>query len=209
MHLFKYKSCEPFVHLVDILVNQRLYCATYDTLNDPVEGVFGHSIKAPDDPDADKLRHFSYEWTLHENRLKPNRICSLAGNVTNQLMWAHYTQGHKGVCFEIDCSGIQGLTPVTYFNNASHVSISEPKDYLKCKHSDWAYEEEHRIITESEHVPIEGRVRSIHLGARIDPVYIRPLFVLCDRAGVRVNMASPSVTGEITIFPLKQPLMGK
>jgi len=44
---------------------------------------------------------------FYDQVLKPLRssaICSLAGNPDNELMWAHYANEHRGICFEFDPS---------------------------------------------------------------------------------------------------------
>ena len=45
---YKYKAPTPFEYIADILINERLYCAPYDQLNDPFEGIFLESIQMGD-----------------------------------------------------------------------------------------------------------------------------------------------------------------
>ena len=40
MILYKYRSLENLEHVLDIILNQRLYCSTYPELNVPFEGLF-------------------------------------------------------------------------------------------------------------------------------------------------------------------------
>ena len=40
MILYKYRSLSNFEHVADIILNDRLYCPTYEELNDPFEGLF-------------------------------------------------------------------------------------------------------------------------------------------------------------------------
>lgn len=39
-HYYKYRSLSNLRYFLDILINKRLYMATYDELNDPMEGAF-------------------------------------------------------------------------------------------------------------------------------------------------------------------------
>jgi len=41
--LYKYKTIGSFRFLLDIIVNQRLYAAKYNKLNDPMEGLFWYN----------------------------------------------------------------------------------------------------------------------------------------------------------------------
>lgn len=43
MRAYKFRSPDRMEFVFDILFNQRLYCAEWHTLNDPVEGVFVYS----------------------------------------------------------------------------------------------------------------------------------------------------------------------
>jgi len=44
MILYKYRSLVNFERILDIILNQRLYCSKYDELNDPFEGLFIRTI---------------------------------------------------------------------------------------------------------------------------------------------------------------------
>lgn len=40
MHYYKFRSLENIKRFLDILINERLYAARYDKLNDPMEGSY-------------------------------------------------------------------------------------------------------------------------------------------------------------------------
>ena len=40
--LYKYKSLDNLMWILDIILNKRLYAAKYTELNDPMEGIFKH-----------------------------------------------------------------------------------------------------------------------------------------------------------------------
>ena len=76
--------------LIDILVRQRLYAASYDELNDPMEGYFLFDPSTEADVKAN----------LRDLR-KRTGICSLSKNYTNTLMWSFYGEDHKGICIKL------------------------------------------------------------------------------------------------------------
>lgn len=40
VHYYKYRSLSNLRYFLDILINKRLYMASYSELNDPMEGAF-------------------------------------------------------------------------------------------------------------------------------------------------------------------------
>ena len=44
MIFYKFKPVEQLAHLLDIVVNERLYCEHYEALNDPFEGQFARMV---------------------------------------------------------------------------------------------------------------------------------------------------------------------
>ena len=81
---YKYRSLENLDRFLDIIVNNRLYGAVYNTLNDPMEGKFNKQ----------GLEKSDFEEIY--GTLKTTRICSLLKKQDNQefpnnfLMWPHY-----------------------------------------------------------------------------------------------------------------------
>src|SRR5262249_39812283 len=82
------------------------------------------------------------------------RLCSLAGNCTNILLWSHYADSHRGLCIEFD-------TSVEHFGVAYKVKYE--RDYpvldlhsglelaaLLYKSDVWQYEEEYRMISHAQ-----------------------------------------------------------
>ena len=93
---YKYRSLDDFERFLDIIVNNRLYGAVYNTLNDPMEGKFNRDgLTKENIGDI-----YSY--------LKKTRICSLLLKDENQdfpndyLMWSHYANSHTGCCIELE-----------------------------------------------------------------------------------------------------------
>ena len=47
--LYKYRAFTSFENVVDIIVNQRLYAASFKNMNDPMEGCYGYSAEEYDE----------------------------------------------------------------------------------------------------------------------------------------------------------------
>jgi hypothetical protein len=122
----------------------------------------------------------------HENRNEEKkliRICSFSECNDSLLMWAHYSNEHKGICIEYDFNDSAEirpfLQPVFYSNIMLKINSSLQMDTINnvmasiCKAEDWNYEKEWRLtfftkkqIDKNENhanVPIP---KAIYLGAR-------------------------------------------
>ena len=112
---------------LDILENQRLYCALPSSFNDPFECRVNISFKASEDiknkraieqillkkPELSKAEAIEQapQWWKHlENKGSENairivrdsfRVCSFSARKPDDiLMWSHYAGGHNGICLE-------------------------------------------------------------------------------------------------------------
>lgn len=168
MTLYKYKSPTPFEHVADILMNERLYCAAYHRMNDPFEGVFLDSIRMGD-------RQLSV-LTTPDDIIPPEdaleaRICSLSSDGSSTLLWSLYAQRLEGVCVEIDCTDLESIPhKVIYTSDVPRFDkpgfASSDVYAVSHKTEEWHFEREYRIISENEHVSIQGRLRRVILGPR-------------------------------------------
>jgi hypothetical protein len=88
-------------------------------------------------------------------------------------LWSHYTNGHKGVVFEIDFSGIESQVHKVIYDDklptfgSTILTSPFPYEVLSCKTKHWEYESEYRIIHDSEYFPIANRIKAIYAGFRI------------------------------------------
>lgn len=180
MILYKYRSLTKLEHTLDIILNQRLYSSIYLELNDPFEGIFEtmflHKVyKKIEDLDSsvnDKIR-----------------ICSFSSDLNDVRLWSYYADGHKGIVFEIDFSGLETrnnykiIYPVEYSERLPWSSTTTVlgqlsiKEILSYKTNHWAFESEYRIIDESEHLEegkyfdIKGRIKAIYIGTRTSDIH--------------------------------------
>src|SRR5260221_14734404 len=100
--LYKYRSLENWKFVLDAIAHSRLYAATFDTLNDPMEGRYYYF--------GDDVSH-EFRRTIFENR-KQRRICSLSRTRTNTLLWSYYGGAHKGIALGVQVRPRQHPAPL-------------------------------------------------------------------------------------------------
>ena len=168
MKLFKYKSLQNFEHVSDIFCNHRFYAAQFYDLNDPMEGLF----------DVAKGTKQRYINAIKDGKRRL-KVCSFSQDMANILLWAHYADGFRGICIEIDVNDSEDfeVTEVTY--SPFRVFISDdsrdqlnimPQNILSVKAEAWEYEDEVRILTNGSHVKNDFQLKAIYLGLRTPDV---------------------------------------
>lgn len=205
MILYKYRSLANLEHVFDIILNQRLHCSTYLGLNDPFEGIFetidtraSLRLRAlgtlGGNPAyirglAESLKTYNRVEDLGKNANDKIKICSLSSDLNDVRLWSYYADGHKGIVFEIDFSGLETrknykiIYPVEYSEKLPWSSTNtilgqlSHKEVLSRKTNHWAFESEYRIIDESKHLEegkyfdIKGRIKAIYLGTRTSDIH--------------------------------------
>ncbi len=156
--LYKYRGIKELRYFVDIILNQRLYAAPYFDLNDPMEGHYLYE-KGKLNP---KVR------SLIKGDKEKTRICSLSRVKDNELMWAHYAEGHRGVAIGVSIDNKKHqVVPVIYdgLPKISNLSLRFPtaQEILSHKLKVWSYEEEIRVFTDNKHY-VDIKVEEILLG---------------------------------------------
>ena len=156
--LYKYRSLENFKNFIDIILRNRLFAAKYKDLNDPMEGQYYYRTGELNRDVRNKLLEEKGEL----------RLCSLSRIKNNQLMWSHYTNGHRGVAIgleivDTDCT----IKPIKYnglasicnqdFNDQTAIEI------LSHKLEVWNYEEEVRVFVKCRHF-IEIKIKEVTTG---------------------------------------------
>ena len=158
---YKYKSLDNFEFLMDILLKERLYAASYHELNDPMEGVIKIDNTVPKSREA--------EW---EEIVSQLRIVCFTRDYENTLMWSHYADGGKGCVIEFELLDDQKHHKVSYLVRptltAKDINDDKAIEILKYKNKPWKYEAEYRCIIPNEHfLPV--RIKSITFGPRAKP----------------------------------------
>ena len=198
--LYKYRSLANLEHVFDIILNQRLHCSTYPELNDPFEGLFviTTTITLSDllKRKRKTLPSTCIKWPIELERVKEVKdlfddsididkvkICSLSSDLSDVRLWSYYADGHRGIVFEIDFSGIEKKFKVMYSEKLPWSSTNtilgqlSPQEVLSRKTNHWAFESEYRIIDESEHLEegkyfdIKGMIKAIYIGTRTSDIH--------------------------------------
>lgn len=194
MELYKYKSVE---FIEDVIENKRLFCSTFDNLNDPMEWAF---TSDDDKVDIDKL--------INETEKGCWRICCLSRSKQHGLMWSMYGDSHRGVCIEVEVDenniADEGAFNIDEFGNSQWIwgdirYKSSPDDITDIKRRDitrvlwtkskqWEHEREVRFVchlNESEtSVYFPVKVKTIYLGKRIDENKASKIEQLCKKIGI-------------------------
>ena len=80
---------------------------------------------------------------------------------SNPLLWAHYTDKHKGICLGFDLPD-EHIRHVAYvstrlpFPNPSDLNERRAQDWLFTKFSGWCYEAECRVFAKLDHEDEDG-----------------------------------------------------
>lgn len=69
-----------------------IWCATFDRMNDPMEGFYRSNARARGSVDYDRFSEIVRDEKLGLG------IASLSETWDNELMWAHYADGFRGIC---------------------------------------------------------------------------------------------------------------
>lgn len=180
MNFYKFKSLECIEHASDIIINEQLYCADYDKLNDPFEGLFFYIIRHGAFSPAFS-NDFDSQVKECKNILVPFKICSLSKELSDVRMWSFYANDHKGIAIEIDFTDFEKDIKEIHYSEALpeyNLTTHEPHDLaeiLTKKTNHWSYESEYRIIHENTYYSIKGRIKKIYLGQRILDIHLEIL----------------------------------
>lgn len=186
MIAYKFRSSANIQFALDILLNQRLYCAPWKELNDPMEGVFAFSYPSGRDADAQQL---SADIGLAK---ADYRVCSLSANFQSHLLWAHYAGGFDGVAIEVelpdDDSNIRSIEYRGVFATVNLAARGDPDAHARrilfSKYDEWEYEEEIRILNRGPYYNLPNRPRRVIAGSRTNAALFDTLHLVCERLGI-------------------------
>ena len=183
--LYKYRPMNP--DTLDCLTKGSAWLSPANRQNDPFEC----SLRQIDD-----------------DSIKDIVISSFSEICDSILMWAHYSDNHKGICIEYSFHGFDRVTNVlepVYYSNKMMPYKNNPDFEISTriariaaitKAEDWSYEKEWRIAFPSEK---SGHYKtpnpnSIHLGLKFkdnDEKIRKRLLNICDKKGIRVFETIP------------------
>ncbi len=142
--LYKFRSLQNLRRFLDILVNNRLFMAHYNEMNDPMEGAF-----------LSDLEHSNMLKEVREGKRK-QLICCLSTDYKHTLLWSHYADSHQGCCLEVEVTSKQKQHRVVYSPKLPSITNSI-NDMLTHKSTYWEYEKEVRYFKDEQAKKIKAR----------------------------------------------------
>ena len=184
MLAYKFRSLEQLHYVLDIIFNNRLYCAAWSELNDPLETLWAHSYSPTEsEPHCNKI------VTEINKKLHNYRICSLSGTFESSLLWGHYASGFRGFAIAIelpnDCENIKKVAYNRYTfagGNIDHSTTTD--DYCEriifSKNREWKYEKEVRIVQKDTWFQLPDKaIKRIILGHKVDVAVFQMFKIIC------------------------------
>lgn len=132
-------------------------------------------------------------------------LCSFTINNSNNLMWSHYTNNHRGICVEYDKLFAKYLISNTDFICSNLVNYSESPPTINTakdreniiskalfnKQIEWKYEQEHRIVIWSnnnvDYIKFPRNfIKAVYVGAKANNQLISKVLDLCKPNGIKV-----------------------
>jgi hypothetical protein len=180
--LYKYYQFEGSRYWEPVISKGELYFSSYDQFNDPfelhfktsTEGDFGtrHRILIKHNPNNERIKSFNSQEDIdsyvgwlnestsslsgHRERMKSIGISCFSESHDEVLMWAHYSKGLSGICFEFEqklledkssppsiefvkVQYLESLPTINFFNDRNGFL-----DKVSAKSRSWSYEREVR-----------------------------------------------------------------
>lgn len=174
---------------IQTLLANQIFIASKKELNDPCEALF----------DDDNLRNYImlanvqiphksipqlYDEWIDEVR-EAFGVYSLSFDITNELLWSYYANGHKGFCIEYEMELLRELCIQDSYTNVIRMNYRNKPPTLHFKFSDnihevvyimhgykskkWEHEKEIRIISDKQGLIgiKESAVTGIYFGIRM------------------------------------------
>jgi hypothetical protein len=174
--LYRYRSLEELDRELEAIEERYLYCAAFETLNDPMEGLFStsRSLRESDS-------HRAIRASVRDNKSHIG-MCSFSEVHNHELMWAHYADQFRGICISYSFSKLlKGLPEevnfVRMFYNETEPTIHRTSDdpgqlakmVLSYKNYRWLYEREWRMFAPlgKAYYQDTACVTRVYLGSRI------------------------------------------
>jgi hypothetical protein len=217
--LYKYREFGEFTD--KIILNSELYFASHNSFNDPFDCNLEFR-EIEDYLDVDFTNHCKSlgktkeailsgatedeykKWLKEELIIKKAEvgILSMSETKENILMWSHYSDYHKGLCFGFDKSFFDGLkiniSNVTYLEDDKYELISflnsspdEIERMFTTKSRFWEYEKEIRLLDLNVKKAIGAKkfnkecLKEIIFGCKADEINIKKIIQLCQLNGFK------------------------
>jgi hypothetical protein len=174
--LYRYRSLDKLKREMKAIQESYVYCAAYEDLNDPMEGLFTSSRLFRKSDDDQAVRD-----AIRKNKANTG-ICSFSETHDHELMWAHYANQFRGICISYNFSRLLKALPNStkfvrmYYNESvptlhpsSRNSQQLARMVLSYKNYRWLYEREWRMFADQGAIHYEDAkcITRVYLGARI------------------------------------------
>ena len=148
MRAYKFRSAQNIEFALDIILNRRLFCADWKSLNDPMEGMFAYSTNS-DSPEVQRVVKGI------GNEKQRYKVCSLSADFQSHLVWSHYAGGFDGLAIEVELpDNHPDVRRVDYRGVFAFLNIDEivneddaARAILFSKYQEWEYEKEVRVLS--------------------------------------------------------------
>src|SRR5262245_33139497 len=155
-----------------------LFGADFSVMNDPMEGLFRSSSLLRKHPD------YRRAFKRVQDRKNALGIVCFSETYESMLMWAHYADNFRGVCFGYSSTELEKALPggsrlvrLAYLDKPPRLSTKDldqlgtaTRRILSQKQYNWAYEREWRVLAPGtgpiSYAPAQP-LRNIYLGSRI------------------------------------------
>jgi hypothetical protein len=189
MKAYKFKGADQIPHAFDIIFNNRLYCADWATLNDPMEGAFAYSYESLDERDVKA----TVAKIIREKQQL--RVCSLSATFDCHLLWSHYASGFSGLAIEVELPDRSPVVrTVNYRGVFAALNIRKrinpyeaAREILGSKYSEWEYEREIRVLHRERYFVLPTRVGHVIAGHRMEPALFDALNFICHQRQIRFS----------------------
>ena len=176
--LYRYRPSEHLDREIQASHEGYLFCAAFDDLNDPMEGLFASSRRLRNSDRYHEIRTAIRDSKSHIG------ICSFSEVQNHELMWAHYASQFKGICIAYSLPRLLGSLAnnvdfVRMYYNESVPIIGKTKKpaselarkILSYKNYRWLYEREWRMFAPQGKAFYTNPhcVTHVYLGSRMDP----------------------------------------
>lgn len=210
MRLYKLKSLQGdgILHVVDSIVNERLFLSTREFMNDINEAHWNCS--------GDCINDIPYRKVAQEFRKVADsiRFTCFVEAIDNHLMWAHYAGGFTGVALEYEIDrNIYRIEKIEYngipdvnrdsmervLNGELHITDT---GVLKRKDSFWVYEDEWRLFGAAPARYIQGvKPKALIFGAKLSEgsVQHEALAKVSAMSGVRIGHLVPGAGVKLSV----------
>jgi Protein of unknown function (DUF2971) len=177
--LYRYRSItsERFERELEAITGPYVWCASYRTMNDPMEGYYRAVFESS---------NFSTQTIeqVYQSKIDLG-LTSFSETHDNELMWVHYAGNYTGICVEYQYDLLSELAyvedddlelkPIDYSEKPLELDVSVLRDgmaaarrILMQKKKSWSYEREWRLMGKLGIQKIlPGTISKIYLGQRI------------------------------------------